>query len=373
MRTNRKALLLLAVVSLSFANMQSSFAATQPWLTWQRNPLTIPLTLNLTNISIDSNDAVQVSLADAFAVQNGAGYGTNTNTTMVADLQVRHRYTLTLLATNLSQIYIDMSWVANWTPLGRSGRAGKPKSYKLILNTNETYSSDASVSASGSGSGFGPSTNTWTIELTDDMPANWRLEDGSDDPSFAPGDGFWPQIGPGKSSDPSMGAISWSASLGRLMDGLAAGRITLREAQINPSIFTATNLYFTAGNQIVRDQVNLITLNNDSPVLRQIQSYQCFVDIVSPTTNSTEMRFYYPTNIGPETNEFGWFTNIGGTPSWCGPWSIQRRRARTRLTSLRRGMVWREPARSFAIPPTRLQHGRCSMEQVPKPALRRGA
>jgi hypothetical protein len=282
-------------------------AATQPWLLWQRNPLTIPLTMNITNIYADTNGGVEITLADADAIQLGAGSGTETNTALIADLQVRHEYTLSIISTNLSSMNIYFAWKANWVPIGRSGRASRPKIYQLFI---DRQNEGTNISVSG---GSGVYSNTWTVELTENLPVNWRQEDGSDDPSFAPGDGIWAQIGPGKSLAPSMGAISWSVSLGRLMDGLAAGRLTLREAQITPSIFTPTNIYYTAGSQIVRDQVNLITLNSDSPVIRQVQVCQCFVDIV-PLTNSTEMRFYHTNQIGLQINGFGWFTNISGSP-----------------------------------------------------------
>ena len=306
-------LFLLFFVNVVFLPTVASSAVSPPWLTWQRNPLTIPVTVNVTSMYAPSNAAVQFSLADCAVLQSGNGCNQPTNVSFLANLQVRREYVLTVIATNFNGCKISFAWTPNWTPITRGGHNGRPKTYQLVLDrgSNTNGVNDGSINATGGS--CGPYTNTWTVELTEHLPINWRMEDGSDDPSFAPGDGVWAQIGPGKSLDPSYGAISWSVSLGRLMDGLAAGRLTLRESQITPAIFTPTNLYYTASSSLIRDQVGLIPATNNSPVLGQLFAYQCFVDIVA-LTNSTEMRFYHPNQIGSDTNELGQYTNITGDP-----------------------------------------------------------
>jgi RHS repeat-associated protein len=97
------------------------------------------------------------------------------------------------------------------------------------------------------------------------------------------------------------------------MDGTAAGRLTLREPQLTPQIYTPTNLYYTAASEVARDEVELVTKQFSSPVLQQVKAYQTFVNIVA-LTNATELRFFQPSQIGPQTNSWGHYTNITGNP-----------------------------------------------------------
>jgi RHS repeat-associated protein len=301
--------LALLLAGLPVAN--SSRGATQPWALWQRNPLTIPVALTATNIYGETNGCVQVVLADSLTSQAGAGSDTPTNgPTAVANLGVRHQYELQITTTNVSSLTVSLSWRANWTPLARGGRNGKPRTYYLLIDGNGTAVNEATISLSGLGDS---STNKYVMELTERLPVHWLQEDGSNDPSLAAGDGARAEIGPGKSTDPTRCAITWSVSLGRLMDGVAAGRLTLREPAITPSTFTPTNLYYTAASDLTRDQVSLITLTTNCPVLRQVMSLQTFVDIV-PLANSTELRFYLPGQAGSQTNELGQYTNIFDNP-----------------------------------------------------------
>src|SRR5262249_8929374 len=130
--------------------------------------------------------------------------------------------------------------------------------------------------------------NVWTIELNERLPINWRQDDGSDDPKAAPGDGKWAELGPAKDMDIAKETLQWSASLGRLLDGTAAGRLSIAEIGLSPEIYTPTNIYFTAGSTVVRDQVQFVTLPTNSVVLRQVKAYQTFVDVVLLSASCTE-------------------------------------------------------------------------------------
>lgn len=280
---------------------------------WQRNPITLPVSIKLTDLYAATNTNIRISLADANFAQKGYNCDEATNAAPVtANLKPRQEYILTVMATNLSYFSLDLDWKENWTPLTRRARTAKPKTYKMLVNR---FVSGDGMIANYSGSGAcDVYSNSWTIELVERIPANWRLEDGSDDPSFAAGDGAWAEIGPGRSQDKSKAAYSWSVSLGRLLDGGAAGRLTLRENAITPNVFTATNLYYTTGSEPVRDQVLVITQATNSPVLRQLRGAQAFVDIVTLTNASVEMRFYQTNQVGSTTNSSGHYTSFTGNP-----------------------------------------------------------
>lgn len=287
-------------------------AQSQPWVTWSRNPLTIPVSVGVSNVLAETNTTVTVKLADGSIIIDGYNCSESTNRSpFIANLKVRREYQLSVVASNLTALDMKLTFKPNWTVLGRNGKAAKPKEYKLLVDRQ--LSADGTIYVSNQGGACSSYSNTWTIELTERLPANWRLEDGSDNAEDAPGDGGHPIIGPGKSMEISRAAFSWSVGLGRLMDGQAAGRLTVREAYLSPDIYTPTNIYFTTSAETFRDEVQLITLTTNCPVLRQVKAYQTFVDIVS-ATNSTEMRFYFPVQVGAGTNDQGHYTNITGNP-----------------------------------------------------------
>ena len=289
-------------------------AAGDPWLRWARNPLTIPVTIEATDIVALTNTIVSISLADAQIIQAGASVDCAedmvTNAVpQIANLQARREYSLTVVASNLSKASLHLSFNPTWSPITRRGRTGQPKTYRLLVD--HTLSATNVVQVEPGGCGY--YSNRWRIELTERIPANWRLEDGSDDASRMAGDAPWAEIGPGKSADPRRGAISWQVSLGRLMDGTSAGSLTLRESAITRDIYTLTNLYYTAASGLVRDQVELVTLGAASPVLRQVKGYQTFVDIVPVNTNQTDLRFYHTNQVGTGRNTNGYYTNLTGS------------------------------------------------------------
>ena len=58
--------------------------------------------------------------------------------------------------------------------------------------------------------------------------------------------------GPGNSVDPSRIAISWYVALGRLYDGLAAGRLCIKEPGLSTKISTPSVLFYAASSKNVR-------------------------------------------------------------------------------------------------------------------------
>src|SRR5207247_634319 len=85
------------------------------------------------------------------------------------------------------------------------------KEYHLIVDREPNGTGLIAVSNPNSCSTY---SNTWKVEFNERLPANWRLDDLSNDPSPAAGDGVWAELGPGKSLDKSLAPIRWSVSLG---------------------------------------------------------------------------------------------------------------------------------------------------------------
>lgn len=290
-----------------------SASAVEPWVKWARNPLTIPVKVELTDFYGTTNIPVFVSLADGSVSQKGIALTCSDAFTnapaFTANLKVRREYQLTVIGTNFGSADIKLSYKPTWTPPGKSPKAIRQKTYRLIVDRAPS-NGEIPVRTDYPCQYY---SNTWTIELNEQLPANWRLEDGSDDPSPAAGDARWPELGPGKSPQASKMAFAWSVGLGRLMDGRAAGRLSLRENALTTNVFGATNIFYTVGDEISRMEVDLITATTNSPTLRQIRALQTFVDIVS-FTNATELRFYRPSQIGTATNSLGHYTSFSGNP-----------------------------------------------------------
>jgi len=301
---------LLAALTNPLAGLSSG--RLEPWVNWVRNPLTIPVTVGVSNVLAETNTTVSVKLSSAAIEIDGYNCTESTNhAPFIAGLKVRREYELTVVASNFTALDMKLDYKANWTPLTRGGRAAKPKEYMLLVD--RALNTSGTIYASNPGGSCTVFSNTWIIELTEKLPANWRMEDGSDSVDAAPGDGDHPQIGPGRSIKIEQAGISWSVGLGRLMDGTSAGRLSVRENGLSKEIYSPTNIYFTAASEVVRDEVELITLATNCPVLRQVKSCQTFVDIVG-LANSTELRFYFPNQVGGTTNSDGHYTSITGDP-----------------------------------------------------------
>ncbi len=272
----------------------------------------------MTNVYASSSSGYTVTLADGSA--SGTGFTNDCSVatngpTLTANLCVSRVYTLTVVATNLQHMDLDFAVIPPMQFLANTGPQASPKNYTVLVN-GQAGSSLGENTASADGSCDYVS-NSWTVELRANNTGRWELDDGCDDPTPAPGDGTFPQIGPGNSVDPSRIAISWYVALGRLYDGLAAGRLCIKEPGLSTNIYTPSVLFYAASSTNVRSQVQLVT-GSDGVTLRQVQACQTFVDIVSPDTNSTTMNFYLPIQVATNTDGMGVFTSISGSPfvSW---------------------------------------------------------
>ncbi len=297
---------------------------TEPWRKWAKNPLTVRLSVQPTNVYALTNTTLEISLAGVHSTVNGRSCTDVTNgPSFAVDLNPRREYLLTLVATNLQSMELDLQVRPNWQPLstsfGRnmSDREEAPKDYTLWV--------DRSLGATVSGAQITDSTNcsyfsnVWRIEIRDEKLFHWYADDKSDDPQPAPGDGSFIQMGPAKSLSTNQIALDWSVGLGRLFDGAAAGRLRIRESGLSRKIYTPTNIYFTASSTNVRSQVELVTSSADG-VLRQVKAYQTFVDFVA-TNDQTTLNFYLVSQVATNKDENGIYTNVTGSPFVA--WLIQ--------------------------------------------------
>jgi RHS repeat-associated protein len=189
------------------------------------------------------------------------------------------------------------------------GRPATPPRHAVLVDGVEGYS----VGHTNTNSTCSAYTNTWTIEVQTDPNAarrNGLRSMANDVPeNEAPGDGEWPDIGPGKSFSPNITPIKWSVGVGRLQSGKSAGRIHYRESGLNANSFTRAALVF---DQPLTNQNQVIVLK-DSVGLRQIRAPQTLVDVASVSTNAFDVRFYLlsqvSTNINPGTGYYDILSN----------------------------------------------------------------
>lgn len=161
---------------------------------------------------------------------------------------------------------------------------------------------------------------SWVVELRPDKQSLYRNPLGRaseyDVPDTeAPGDGQWPEIGPGKSEFARVTAIKCSVGLGRLLNGKSAGRIFYVENELTSNSY-APNAIFFYQPFTNHTQVTVITNHSitNSYVIRQIRAPQAFVDIPATNTNSFELRFYLPGQISATTNASGYYDILTNSP-----------------------------------------------------------
>ncbi len=278
----------------------------EPWKQWANNPLFIPISVGITNVYAATNTTIDIKLADGLTTANGYDCSAPTNAaTLVANVNVRREYVLSVVASNLSSVDLNLHVHPTWQPLDAKGKRAAPKEYTIFID--HQLGSAFTVGASCT-----YYSNSWVIEVRDKQGAHWYADDGSDDPGPAAGDGAFPMLGPGKSLATNKAAIDWSVSLGRLFDGTAAGRLRLRQLGLSRETYTPTNIYYTADSQAVRDQVELVVPGLEG-VLRQVKAYQAFVDIVA-VTNQTTLNFYKTSQVATNKDANGVYTNISGSP-----------------------------------------------------------
>jgi RHS repeat-associated protein len=222
--------------------------------------------------------------------------------------------------------------------------------YSVILNGNncfDTGDGGAELDLLPPTDGGYLSTNTASIEILKGKFAHYGVGDGCDDPRPAPGVGSWLSIGPGVTQDTNRISIDWSVSLGRTFDGLAAGRITLRQQELSSMTYTPYALFYDVSSTNILSEITVVTTNvafsyatnvsfgilgydtqswypiygfitnittNTDAVLRQIKACQTFVDIAAPDANHTVLNFYLPGQVATNQDAYGVFTNISGNP-----------------------------------------------------------
>ncbi|MGH8019572.1 MAG: RHS repeat-associated core domain-containing protein, partial [Opitutaceae bacterium] len=109
----------------------------------------------------------------------------------------------------------------------------------------------------------------------------------------------------GEAAAPRPGRILWSAGMGRLKNGDAAGDIHLRENNLSSSTFTPSALYFDHDNPDVR-------VVSPGGVLRQVYANECLADILADDNHTFWIRFYGRNAIGAQNPDGTW--QVGGTP-----------------------------------------------------------
>ena len=291
-----------------------------PWKKWAKDPVSVPLSLQVLNLQAESNSPVCVTLGTDRYAAAGLDCDTVTNTPgTVFGLKMHRDYKLTVIATNLSSAQLFLKINPPWEPLSTSGKNEAPRQYVLLVDNLSSMPLTEYTTPSFGNWDCGYYSNSWTIQITDARPYHWYADDSSDDPGPAPGDGSFVSIGGAKDIKTNTVSLDWSVSLGRLFDGTAAGRLRIRESGLSPEIYTPTNLYYVAGSEIERSQVDLVASSGDG-VLRQVRAYQAFVDILAQT-NQTLLNFYHTSQVATNKNASGIYTNITGSPFVV--WTLQ--------------------------------------------------
>lgn len=282
----------------------------EPWKKWARNPLHVKLRIGITNLRAETNSVVSFNLSPYVQWGCGAGCETPTNIApFTPSINVKREYLLTVVSTNLLAVELGFEVQPPPMPMSAEGADRIEKQYTILIDGQPA----TSINIYNATNGCGYFSNQWRIEVRDEKLAHWYEDDQSDDPLPAPGDGTFISIGPSKSTNATEVALDWSVSLGRLYDGLAAGRLRIRESGLSRSIYTPSNLYYTARSRAVREQVELVTSSADG-VLRQVRAYQTFVDIQAVNSNRTDLKFYFPSQVATNKDPNGVYTNITGYP-----------------------------------------------------------
>ncbi|HWX22089.1 MAG TPA: RHS repeat-associated core domain-containing protein [Candidatus Binatia bacterium] len=279
---NNSLLLTVAIATLPLAVPESMAQINrQPttWQKWVQNPPTVPVSVSIPVLYAESNSMVQITLADGLTVGYGNTNGCSALTnapTLFANLNVRREYLLTVVTTNLAQIEMDLSVRPPLQLLSKTGSDAVPKAYAILINRQVEDIITANTNCTAY-------SNSWIIEIQDQQGARWLVDDQSNDPKPAPGDARFLQMGPAKSLLTNKISIEWGVSLGRLYDGLAAGRLRLSESGLSRDACTPSAIFFAAASTNVRSQVELVAAKTDGS-LRRVKDFQTFVDIIDPWT-----------------------------------------------------------------------------------------
>ena len=106
-----------------------------PWKKWAKDPVNVPLTLQVQNLYAASNTIVDIKLGmDSYSAE-GLGCDTPTNgPTAAFGLKMHRDYKLTLIASNLNYAQVFLNVNPPWEPLSTSGKREVPKQYVLLVD-----------------------------------------------------------------------------------------------------------------------------------------------------------------------------------------------------------------------------------------------
>ncbi len=283
--------------------------ASKPWDSWAEDPLFALMKVQ-SQVMAESNSSYQVSFSQTNLIGYGGGCDntvTNTNSASV-EMPFYKPFQLTVQGSNLYYIQCDLTAMAGVSLMdARRVRDNFPNNIKFLINDVEGgMLSDFNYTNS-----CGYYSNSWKVEIRWDARPRWRLDDDSNEPDRAPGDGSSLQLGPGMSLSTNRSQIEWNVSLGHLLDNNSAGKLRLLNNGLFASVYTPSNLFYTCKSTNIRSQLELVITNQMSGELRQVKAPQAFVDIV-PGTNQYSLKFYHPSQVGSQTNSQGIYTNISG-------------------------------------------------------------
>src|SRR6266446_7332880 len=106
-----------------------------PWNKWAKNPITVRLSLQANNVYAATNSTVEITLADSHLTVNGRSCTDLTNSApSCANMNLRREYLLTVVATNLQSMEMDLQVQPNWQPISTSGKDEAPTDYSLWVD-----------------------------------------------------------------------------------------------------------------------------------------------------------------------------------------------------------------------------------------------
>lgn len=289
----------------------------EPWQIWSRNPVSTTLQLEF---SVKASANVVLTAAGQSFTNSGLGCGSlGTTNKYFPSLQPYERYQFSVAGSSWdgAELYFKAYTAKNL--MSKRGPRSIPRHFRVFINGEELREADPLTLSFGS---CGNNTTNFIVEVRPDKglrpvtsgayEEQWSGDE--DQRNAAPGDGQWPDIGPGRSTNAASGAFRWATSLGQLRNGLTVGKIRLNEQEISSNLFNCAALSYTARST---NQAELhVVVTNANGSLRQIRAPQVFVDLqstYSPTEESV-LKFYILTNVSTTTNGSGLYTILTNSP-----------------------------------------------------------
>ncbi len=308
MQTPQYILAISALLLSTALGTQRAGAFTEPWQVWVKQPIATPMTM-ATIVTADSGAQVQFSVAGNTYTNTGLGGGQKSTNIFYVPVKAHQQYPLQISGSSWSEAEVHFTPYVSRQLLAKRGKQAMPKPYKSFINNSETNDFDAAYQSSGNhatnfllevrpDNGFRPS---FLAGLED----RWsRDEDATS--ALAPGDGYFPEIGPGRSTNAWSGAFRWGVSLGRLWNGSPCGMVRLDEVALGGSLYSAAPLTYTARST---NTAELLLVTNSTGQLRQIRAPQTLLDVQATNSPNEEciLKFYLLSQVGSTTNSSGLF------------------------------------------------------------------